>query len=237
MNQVLNLHASAQADLIRYIEDLAKEYQVIYTTHSPFMIDSNHLERVRTVYDSDAGSIISSAIQEKDPDTLFPLQAALGYDIAQNLFISKNNLLVEGPADLLYLSIISSILESEKREGLKESITIVPIGGMDKVASFISLLRGSKLNTVCLLDSFSDQKGKQRIDDLIKIKIIKDRNVRYFDEFVKIQTAKPTLKTYLKNQSIWICLMNAFSEFKDFAVTDLDNKLPNILQQINKLNQ
>lgn len=231
----LNLHASAQADLLRYIEDLAKEYQVIYTTHSPFMIDSNHLERVRTVYDSDAGSIISSAIQEKDPDTLFPLQAALGYDIAQNLFISKNNLLVEGPADLLYLTIISSILESEKREGLKESITIVPIGGMDKVASFISLLRGSKLNIVCLLDSFSDQKGKQRIDDLIKIKIIKDRNVRYFDEFVKTTNGKADIEDLFEKSEYLDLFNKSFTEFKDFAVTDLDNKLPNILQQINKL--
>jgi predicted ATP-dependent endonuclease of OLD family len=231
----LNLHASAQADLLRYIEDLAKEYQVIYTTHSPFMIDSNHLERVRTVYDSDAGSIISSAIQEKDPDTLFPLQAALGYDIAQNLFISKNNLLVEGPADLLYLTILSSILESEKREGLKDSITIVPIGGMDKVASFISLLRGSKLNIVCLLDSFSDQKGKQRIDDLIKIKIIKDRNVRYFDEFVKTTNGKADIEDLFEKSEYLDLFNKTFSEFKDFAVTDLDNKLPNILQQINKL--
>lgn len=231
----LNLHASAQADLLRYIEDLAKEYQVIYTTHSPFMIDSNHLERVRTVYDSDAGSIISSAIQEKDPDTLFPLQAALGYDIAQNLFISKNNLLVEGPADLLYLTIISSILESEKREGLKDSITIVPIGGMDKVASFISLLRGSKLNIVCLLDSFSDQKGKQRIDDLIKIKIIKDRNVRYFDEFVKTTNGKADIEDLFEKSEYLDLFNKSFTEFKDFAVTDLDNKLPNILQQINKL--
>lgn len=231
----LNLHASAQADLLRYIEDLAKEYQVIYTTHSPFMIDSNHLERVRTVYDSDAGSIISSAIQEKDPDTLFPLQAALGYDIAQNLFISKNNLLVEGPADLLYLSILSSILESEKREGLKESITIVPIGGMDKVASFISLLRGSKLNIVCLLDSFSDQKGKQRIDDLIKIKIIRDRNVRYFDEFVKTTNGKADIEDLFEKTEYLDMFNNAFTEFKNFSVTDLDSKLPNILQQINKL--
>ncbi len=231
----LNLHASAQADLLRYIEDLAKEYQVIYTTHSPFMIDSNHLERVRTVYDSDAGSIISSAIQEKDPDTLFPLQAALGYDIAQNLFISKNNLLVEGPADLLYLTIISSILESEKREGLKESITIVPIGGMDKVASFISLLRGSKLNIVCLLDSFSDQKGKQRIDDLIKIKIIKDRNVRYFDEFVKTTNGKADIEDLFEKSEYLDLFNKSFTEYKDFVVADLDNKLPNILQQINKL--
>jgi len=231
----LNLHASAQADLLRYIEDLAKEYQIIYTTHSPFMIDSNHLERVRTVYDSDAGSIISSAIQEKDPDTLFPLQAALGYDIAQNLFISKNNLLVEGPADLLYLSILSSILESEKREGLKESITIVPIGGMDKVASFISLLRGSKLNIVCLLDSFSDQKGKQRIDDLIKIKIIKDRNVRYFDEFVKTANGKADIEDLFEKSEYLDIFNKAFTEITDFAVTDLDSKIPNILQQLNKL--
>ena len=231
----LNLHASAQADLLRYIEDLAKEYQIIYTTHSPFMIDSCHLERVRTVYDSDAGSIISSAIQEKDPDTLFPLQAALGYDIAQNLFISKNNLLVEGPADLLYLTIISSILESEKREGLKDSITIVPIGGMDKVASFISLLRGSQLNIVCLLDSFSDQKGKQRIDDLIKIKIIKDRNVRYFDEFVKTTNGKADIEDLFEKSEYLDLFNKSFTEFKDFTVTDLDNKLPNILQQIHKL--
>lgn len=231
----LNLHASAQADLLRYIEDLAKEYQVIYTTHSPFMIDSNHLERVRTVYDSDVGSIISSVIQEKDPDTLFPLQAALGYDIAQNLFISKNNLLVEGPADLLYLTIMSSILESERREGLTESITIVPIGGMDKVASFISLLKGNKLNIVCLLDSFSDQKGKQRIDDLIKRKIIKDKNVRYFDEFVKTSNSKADIEDLFEKSEYLDLFNKAFTDFKDFEVTDLDDKLPNILQQLNKL--
>ncbi len=231
----LNLHASAQADLLRYIEDLAKEYQVIYTTHSPFMIDSNHLERVRTVYDSDAGSIVSDAIQEKDPDTLFPLQAALGYDIAQNLFISKNNLLVEGPADLLYLSILSSILESENREGLKDSITIVPIGGMDKVASFISLLRGNKLNIVCLLDSFSDQQGKQRIDDLIKIKIIKDRNVRYFDEFVSTTNGKADIEDLFEKSEYLDMFNKAFPEYKDYTINDLDNKFPNILQQINRL--
>lgn len=231
----LNLHASAQADLLRYIEDLAKEYQVIYTTHSPFMIDSNHLERVRTVYDSDAGSIISSAIQEKDPDTLFPLQAALGYDIAQNLFISKNNLLVEGPADLLYLTVLSSVLETEKREGLRENITIVPIGGMDKVASFISLLRGSKLNIVCLLDSFSNQKGKQRIDDLIKNTIIKERNVRYYDEFVKTANNKADIEDLFEKSEYLDFFNKAFTEFKDIVVADLDNKLPNILQQINKL--
>lgn len=231
----LNLHASAQADLLRYIEDLSKKYQIIYTTHSPFMIESNHLERVRTVYDSDSGSIISPAVQEKDPDTLFPLQAALGYDIAQNLFISKNNLLVEGPADLLFLTIIGTLLESEKRECLKESVTIVPIGGMDKVSSFISLLRGSKLNIVCLLDSFTDQKGRQRVDDLVKAKIIRDRNVRYFDEFVKTSNSKADIEDMFEKSEYLDIFNKAFPEYKDFVVADLDIKIPNIVLQLNKL--
>lgn len=229
----LNLHASAQADLLKYIEDLSKDYQIIYTTHSPFMIESDHLDRVRTVYDSDAGSKISSAIQEKDPDTLFPLQAALGYDIAQNLFISKNNLLVEGPADLIYLTVLSSLLESNKRIGLKEGVMIVPIGGMDKVASFISLLRGSKLNVACLLDSFSNQKGKQRVDDLIKQKIVKDRNVRYFDEFVKTPNNRADIEDLFEKSEYLTIFNKAFPEYKDFTVAELDSKFPNILHQIN----
>ena len=54
----LNLHASAQADLLHFIEDLSKNYQIVYTTHSPFMIDSSNLQRVRTVLETDKGSVI-----------------------------------------------------------------------------------------------------------------------------------------------------------------------------------
>jgi predicted ATPase len=118
----LNLHASAQADLLEFIEDLSKDYQILYTTHSPFMIDATKLPRIRTVVETKDGSKVSDSIQEKDPNTLFPLQAALGYNIAQNLFISKNNLLVEGASDLLYLQVISSLLSSAGREGLKDDI-------------------------------------------------------------------------------------------------------------------
>lgn len=47
------------------------------------MIDSLKLNEVRTVYDTQnpkIGSIVSDAVEEKDSDTLFPLQAALGYN-------------------------------------------------------------------------------------------------------------------------------------------------------------
>lgn len=229
----LNLHASAQDDLLRFIEKLAEEYQIIYSTHSPFMIDSLQLNRVRTIFDSEEGSKISDAIQEKDPDTLFPLQAALGYDIAQNLFISKNNLLVEGPADLLYLSIISNILESKGKHGLDPNITIVPTGGLDKVATFISLLKGSKLNIVCLLDTFNDPRSKQRVDDLVRNKIIRDKNVKYFNEFVTTTNNKADIEDLFKKEEYLSFFNSSHGEYKDISINDLNNSIPNIIIQIN----
>lgn len=232
----LNLHASAQADLMRFFEDLSKKYQIIYTTHSPFMVDAKHLNRVRTCFETDNGTVISDTIQEKDPNTLFPLQAALGYDIAQNLFISENNLLVEGPADLIYLTLISLILESNDRVGLKDEFTIVPVGGLDKVSTFISLLSGSKLNIVCMLDTFTDQKGKQKVDDLVRNKIIKEKNIHFFDEFA--DNGNPTAdiedlftkKDYLKIFNL------AFKDYYDKVnLKDLDKNLGTILKQINKV--
>ena len=146
----LNLHAKAQNDLLRFLTDLSANYQIIYTTHSPFMIESSKLNQVRTVVECDDGTHISESVQEKDPNTLFPLQAALGYDLAQNLFVSPKNLIVEGIADLVYLNLLSGALQYTGRKGLKNEITIVPVGGADKVATFVSLLRGNELDMVCL---------------------------------------------------------------------------------------
>ena len=88
----LGLHAKAQADLLRYINDkLVPAGQVIYTTHSPFMVDPNRLDAVlRTVEDVGGegeveGTKVGDQVFSTDADTLFPLQAALGYDITQTL--------------------------------------------------------------------------------------------------------------------------------------------------------
>lgn len=234
----LNLHASAQKDLLTFIDnELSENYQVIYTTHSPFMIDSTKLHEVRTVYDSlDAkkGSLISSAIQEKDSETLFPLQAALGYDIAQNLYISKNNLLVEGPADLIYITVMSSLLESIGRTSLTDVATIVPVGGLDKVSTFISLLRGSKLNIVCLLDSFTDQKGKRKVENMISQKIVKEKNIRFFDEFADIEGTYADIEDLFEKEEYLKLFNDAFEEYEDISIEQLGSNENQILKQINK---
>lgn len=189
----LSLHAAAQRDLLRFIEErLAPDYQVIYTTHSPFMIDSLKLDQVRTVYDTQdprVGSVISSALEERDSDTLFPLQAALGYTLAQNLYVSEKNLLVEGISDLVYLSHFSLLLNEMGREGLSDKITIVPVGGAEKVATFISLMRGNELNCVCLLDTIIEQKAKDNLRKMVEQKLIADKKILFADRFVTFQYA------------------------------------------------
>lgn len=189
----LSLHAAAQGDLLRFIEErLAPDYQVIYTTHSPFMIDSLKLDQVRTVYDTQdprVGSVISSALEEKDSDTLFPLQAALGYTLAQNLYVSQKNLLVEGISDFVYLSHFSSLLNDKKRSGLHDKITIVPVGGAEKVATFISLMRGNELNCVCLLDTMTEQKAKDNLRKMVEQKLIVDKKILFADSFTGFQYA------------------------------------------------
>ena len=124
----LTLHGKAQSDLLRYIEErLLPEHQVIFTTHSPFMVPAERMASVRVVEDIIKheggktvvlGTKVSSDVLSVDKDTLFPLQGALGYEITQSLFIGKNTLLVEGPSDILYLQAFSAALKNRKREGL-----------------------------------------------------------------------------------------------------------------------
>lgn len=163
----VGLHAKAQADFLRFIEErLTKRCQVIYTTHSPFMVQPGHLERVRMVEDraKDEGSTVSSDVLSRDPDTLFPLQAALGYDLVQHLFVAEHNLVVEGTSDYAYLRLISDYLASQpERVSLDSRWSVVPVGGADAVPTFVALL-GSHLNVTVLVDSRKE--GHQRLNRL-----------------------------------------------------------------------
>lgn len=167
----LGLHATAQGDLLRYIDErLAEKRQVIYTTHSPFMVDPTRIERARTVEDrEELGTTISEEVLGTSRETLFPLQAALGYELAQTLFVAPDNLVVEGPSDLLYIQILSEHLRSLGRVGLHARWVIVPVGGIDKVPTFIALL-GAHLNVAVVLDGAAG--GSQKVNAMIEKGII-----------------------------------------------------------------
>ncbi|MFC7289318.1 AAA family ATPase [Herminiimonas glaciei] len=178
----LTLHGKAQGDLLRYIvERLLPDHQVIFTTHSPFMVPMDRLADVRIVEDviveqkgkrpEIKGTKVRSDVLEVDGDTLFPLQGALGYEVTQSLFIGTNTWLVEGPSDILYLQVLSQALIKRKREGIDKKWTLCPSGGIDKIAPFVRLFGGNGINVVVLSDIANGDKTK--IENLKRANILK----------------------------------------------------------------
>ncbi len=168
----LTLHAKAQHDLLNYIQEkLSPHYQVIYSTHSPFMIIPDKLESIRTVEDvvkeipdkrkEILGTKVSSNFLRTNRDTIFPLQSALGYEISQTLFIGKEVILVEGVSDILYLKTISNVLKEKGRTNIEKWV-ICPAGSIDKIFPFIRLYlsHGEKRKIVVITDYQKGHKNK-----------------------------------------------------------------------------
>lgn len=175
----LYLHARSQGDLLKHFRDDFSN-QIIYSTHSPFMVPTNDLDSVRTVsITEDSGTTVSND-PSGDARTLFPLQAALGYDLAQSLFVGPNNLVVEGVTDYWYLSSVGSHFADSALPTLNPEITMTPAGGAQKVSYMVALLTSEDLNVLVLLDSEKDAKSTK--DELVKNKLIAQQNVLFVGE-------------------------------------------------------
>lgn len=192
----LSLHAKAQADLLRYFEkELKPRHQLIYTTHSPFMVDPTRFDRVRIVQDlsieqnseslseEQEGTKVITEVLSATQDSLFPLQGALGYEIYQTLFVGPNSLVVEGVSDLLYIQTISALLQSKGKMGLNADWTITPVGGADKVSTFVAMIGAqTKLNVAVLIDY--QKRDQQSIENLYKKKLLRKNYVLTYADFV-----------------------------------------------------
>jgi predicted ATP-dependent endonuclease of OLD family len=170
----LHLHAVAQRNLLdHFAEDF--DNQIIFTTHSPFMIPVDDLASIRTVNISQETGTTVTNDPTGDQRTLFPIQTALGYDLTQTLFIGNNNLVVEGVSDYWYLSSISEYLNEKNNSGLQPELVITPTGGAQKVSYMVALLTSHNLKVLVLLDD--EKKAKNTAEELIKSKLIREQNV------------------------------------------------------------
>ncbi len=229
----LNLHALAQSDFLDYIKKLSESRQIIYTTHSPFMVESERLDNVRVVEDQPKnGTVVSGNLEGSTQESLFPLQAALGYSIAQNLFIAKKNVLVEGPADLILLQHMSTILQVVGKPGLIEGI-LVPVGGLDKLATFVALLGANKLEIVVLHDRGSSP--HQGVEKLVRQKLIERRRVLDFSMFRSPANLATDIEDLLP-ETLYVQAFNSAYEKelkgKALAPTTLGQN-PRIVERIN----
>ncbi len=182
----LTLHGTAQLDLLRYFyKEIAPYHQVIWSTHSPFMVPPDDLASVRTVEDvvvtdergrrKSIGTKMRSDVLTTDPQTNFPIFGAMGFEVTQTLVIGRNTLLVEGPSDILYLQAASAVLKSAGRPHLSPLWAICPSGGIDKVLPFVRLFYGNKLNIAVLTDFERGQKKK--LEDLHKSALLETERI------------------------------------------------------------
>ena len=236
----LSLHAKAQADLLRYFDkELKPHHQVIYTTHSPFMVSPGQFGSVRIVQDPSiepdadedpdqpSGTRVTTDVLEATPDSLFPLQGALGYEIHQTLFIGPNCLVVEGVSDLLYIQTVSALLQERNKCGLSAKWTVTPVGGADKVPTFVALIGAqTNLNIAVLIDY--QKKDQQIIENLYKRKLLKKKNVLTFADYTGGSEAdiedmfSPAFYLTLVNRALGASI----------ALAGLSDKHPRILRRL-----
>jgi hypothetical protein len=173
------LSSTGQQDLLRIFEDFAhphdperKACQVVYVTHSPFLIDKNHGERIR-VLEKGEGDEGTRVVKNASRNHYEPLRSAFGSFVAETTFISNCNLMLEGTSDQVLLAGMSARLRKQKapsRDILDlNTVTLVPAGSAGHIPYLVYLARGRDVErpaVIVLLDS--DPSGNQAAKELEK---------------------------------------------------------------------
>jgi predicted ATPase len=180
-------------------ESSGQRCQLVYTTHSPFLINKNYPHRIRLVKKGDAEEgtqLIDMAMLRRYE----PVRSALGIDCAQTLFMGATNVVVEGPSDQYLLSeLVRRFVTPDNVSELLDLNSVVLVSA-ESASSVEKLLAASQWGdepvpaTVVLLDS--DQAG-----DEIKAKIVgkgrtnQDRIKKLIDEEFVLQIASLVSET------------------------------------------
>lgn len=146
----LYLHAKAQRDVLAALDDFASNTQVLFSTHSPFLLKADHLERIRLVHKTTKrGTRIASSVHAlADKETLTPILMAIGLELSSGIAsVDKiRNVIVEGPSDLYYLQGFNNFLE-------KSGINFVFGGGSGNMPVVGTILHGWGCKVLYLFDN------------------------------------------------------------------------------------
>ena len=227
----LHLHPTAQKELIQFFEKVSEKNQVLYTTHSPFLIDGDRLDRVRPVSEDKSGrSEITEDYWPDDADTIFPLEAATGYAMMHWLFQKTKNVLVEGLTDFLYLRALSIHCSEQNQTSLAEDIHVTPCGGTKNVGYLASLCIGYHVRLLIILDG--DDAGKARKSSLLE-KLFSDRahRVMVLDEILKRPSKNVTIEDLIGESEILFALTEVLGE--ELRLDEVGTNGKNVVERIN----
>ena len=141
----LSLHPLAQKDLVHFFQSLAENNQIIHTTHSPFLVDTNNIDNVKLAYVDDSGHTVLSedlrATQDpKHSTSIYAVHAALGLSVSDILLQGCMPIIVEGVSDQYYLNAIKLFLIRNKKLASQKEIIFIPVGGVKSIRPVASLV-------------------------------------------------------------------------------------------------
>jgi len=149
----ISLHARAQEDVLKVFEDIKDRIQIIYTTHSPHLVDVNKMHRILAVQRDDLDNLKSTTrvldpleLASASPDTLSPLQNIMGNPHFSEGFASNRlNLIVNDTGTFYLLSAIIHVT------GFKGKISIIPSTDVSSIPLMCNILMGWGLKFAVLL--------------------------------------------------------------------------------------
>jgi len=167
----LSLHPLAQRDLSDFFANLSVNNQLIFTTHSPFLIDADHLDRVRKVYVDDNGETVASpnlrqgAGKGSQGGASYAVYSALNMNMSESLLLGCVPIVVEGPSDQHLLTMIKLLLIGGGRITPTRELVFPPGGGTKTIRITSGILTGRDDHLpVVLLDS--DAAGARMVKEL-----------------------------------------------------------------------
>ncbi len=180
----LYLHASAQEDILRFFEHTLTNY-ILYTTHSPYLIDTNNMLRIKLVTNDRTkgkGTLIENKYYNcSDLDTITPIITAIGYNVARSPleFGGGLNVITEGVSDRYYLLAFLKMLN------INDDISIIPSKGSSTIHLLVSMSIGWGLNYIVFLDN--DEGYKDAKDKLLDFYETEEKYEEYVYKVIRKQ--------------------------------------------------
>ena len=165
------LHPKAQQEMRDILNDESVNNQIIYTTHSPYLIDTDNISQIRLVekhgVTNSNGFNEISEIKEKihhckSEDTLKPIVDAIGYSLGSELNLQEHKILIcEGVSDYYYVKALELLLDQSL--GCK----VTHANGCGNIGRIASLFLGLGISDIfALVDS--DTAGEKERTKLIQ---------------------------------------------------------------------
>lgn len=162
-----NLHARAQEDVLRVLDDIRKSNQIIYTTHSQHLIEFNNLYRLLAVQRKDENNEESDTIilpayhlGNASTNTLSPILESMGIDLSSQTVISKqNNILLEEISAFYYFNSFAILIDRGKYNYL-------PATGVSNIEQLALLFLGWGLKFGIIMDD--DSAGRKAYQSIVK---------------------------------------------------------------------